>query len=386
MSNKKLPGLTLDGQVYYNEEMSLTEALLPPGPWKTAHAPALLETKAGTILCCWFAGTFEGGTDINIVVSRLPKDADKWEEPRYITNDDDFSNQNPSLFLAPNGEIWVLYTSQLGRIPGKDNMQFTAVIKKQISVDDGKTWSIPEVFFPEEGTFARQPIQILSNGRWIIGNWICTDGEQGLAGDPSAFRISDDEGKSWRRVDMPKSNGRVHPNVVELDDGHLIALMRSREADYIYISESNDYGDTWSEPGPTVLPNNNSSISAMKLKSGRIAVAYNHSSAPTTYTKKGAWPGLRCPVSIALSEDGGKTFPYIRHIERGEGYSGDQNRSNNKQYEYPYLMQSLDGKLHLAYAFKTRIGVKWVMLSEEDVIGTYLGVGIYNPTSGEISK
>lgn len=386
MSIKRLPGLTLDGQIYFNDEMKITEAVLPPGPWKTAHAPALLETKAGTLLCCWFAGSFEGGTDINIVVSRLAKDADKWEEPTYISNNDDFSDQNPSLFLAPNDEIWAMYTSQLGRIPGKDNMQYTSKIKRQISVDDGKTWSGPEIVFPEEGTFARQPIQVLSNGRWIIGNWNCTDGEKGLAGDPTAFRISDNEGKTWKRVDMPRSNGRVHANVVELEDGHLIALMRSREADYIYISESNDYGDTWSEPVPTVLPNNNSSISALKLRSGRLAVAYNHSSAPVAYTKKGAWPGLRCPISIALSEDGGKTFPIIRHVERGEGYSGDLNRSNNKQYEYPYLMQSSDGMLHLAYAYKTRIGVKWVTLSEEDVIGAHRGIGTYNPTSGEISK
>ena len=70
------------------------------------------------------------------------------------------------------------------------------------------------------------------------------------------------------------------------------------------------------------MPNNNSSISALKLKSGRIAIAYNHSSAPKAYTKKGAWPGLRCPITVALSEDGGKTFPLIRNIERGEGYVG----------------------------------------------------------------
>lgn len=80
--------------------------------------------------------------------------------------------------------------------------------------------------FPEEGTFCRQPIQILSNGRWIFGNWICSDSASGLAGDPSAFRLSDDQGKTWRRVDMPGSHGRVHPNVVELEPGHLAAFMR----------------------------------------------------------------------------------------------------------------------------------------------------------------
>ena len=386
MSIITLKGLTPDGQVYYDEEMKVTEAMLPPGPWKTAHAPALLETKEGTMLCCWFAGSFEGGADINIVVSRLPKGCTKWEEPVYISNENDFSDQNPSLFNAPNGEIWAMYTSQLGRVPGKDNMQYTSVVKKQVSTDDGKTWGEPETVFPEEGTFARQPIQILSNGRWIFGNWICTDSEAGLSGDPTAFRISDDAGKTWRRVDMPESAGRVHANVVELENGHLAAFMRSREADWIYRSESFDYGDTWTVPVPTPLPNNNSSISALKLKSGRIAVAYNHSSAPASYTKKGAWPGLRCPVSVALSEDGGLTFPLIRHIERGEGYVGDENRSNNLQYEYPFLMQAEDGMLHLTYAYKTRIGVKWVTFSEEDVIGAKRGAGTYNPTSGEVDK
>ena len=385
MSVKVLSGLTPDGQLYYDEEMNMLEAMLPTGGWATAHAPSLLKTSEGTMLCCWFAGTYEGGADINVVVSRLPKGADKWEEPINITNENEFSDQNPSLFLAPNGEIWCMYTSQLGREPGKDNMQFTAVVKKQVSKDDGKTWSKPETVFDEQGTFSRQPIQILSNGRWIYGNWICTDSENGLSGDPTAFRISDDEGKTWRKVNMPSSNGRVHANIVELNEnGHLISFMRSREADYIYSSESFDYGDSWSIPIPTVLPNNNSSISALKLKSGRIAIAYNHSSAPKSYTKKGAWPGLRCPITVALSEDEGKTFPLIRNIERGEGYVGDENKSNNRQYEYPYLMQDDEGMLHIAYAYQTRRGVKWATFNEEDVIGKTRGQNTYNPTSGEV--
>lgn len=384
MSIKTLQGLTPDGQIYYDEEMHLTESMLPPGPWASAHGPALLETTRGTLLCCWFAGTFEGDTDINVVVSRLEKNANRWSGPVEISRDTDFSNQNPSLFLAPNGEIWAMYTSQLGRQPGKDNMQYTSVVKRQVSCDDGLTWGEPTTIFDDAGTFARQPIQVLSNGRWIFGNWLCTDSPNlGLSGDPSAFQISDDAGKTWRRVDMPESAGRVHPNVVELDDGHLVAFMRSREADWIYRSSSSDWGDTWSEPVPTLLPNNNSSISALRLASGRVAVAYNHSSAPRSTEQRGTWPGLRCPVSIALSEDGGLTFPLIRHIERGEGYAGEENRASNRQYEYPFLMQARDGMLHLAYAYQTRRGVKWVTLSEEDVMGSVRGESTYNPTSGE---
>lgn len=383
MTIKTLPGLTPDGQIYFDEDMGITEAMLPPMAGTTAHGPGLLETPAGTLLCCWFAGTFEGDTDVNIVVSRLERGASQWSEPQLVSTDNEFSNQNPSLFLAPSGEIWCMYTSQRGREPGKDNMQYTSVVKKQVSTDDGRTWGEPEVVLPEEGTFARQPVQVLSNGRWIYGLWLCSDSANGLAGDPSAFAISDDGGVTWRRVDMPASSGRVHPSLVELEDGHLVAFMRSREADWIYRSESFDYGDTWSEPVPTPLPNNNSGIAAIKLASGRVAVAYNHNSAPATYGKTGAWPALRNPVSIALSEDGGITFPLIRHIERGEGYVGEENKFNNCQYEYPCLLQAFDGMLHLAYAYKTRRSVKWVTLSEDDVMGAIRGEGTYNPTSGE---
>lgn len=265
-------------------------------------------------------------------------------------------------------------------------MQYTSVVKRQVSNDDGRTWSIPETVFPEKGTFARQPIQILSNGRWIFANWICTDSKDGLAGDPTAFRISDDKGNTWKKVYMPSSQGRVHANIVELRDGRLVAFMRSREADYIYSSHSEDYGDNWSVPAPTMLPNNNSSISALMLKSGRIAIAYNPTSAPTSYTNKGAWPGLRCPVAVALSEDGGKTFPMIRYMERGEGFMGYENRCNNLQYEYPYLMQANDETLHLAFANRTRYDVKWMHFTEQDVMGLKRTANdTYNPTSGEVN-
>lgn len=118
-------------------------------------------------------------------------------------------------------------------------------------------------------------------------------------------------------------------------------FLRSRFADNIYISDSKDWGDTWTKPEKTVLPNNNSSISALRLESGRIAIAYNPTHTPNPEYGKVAWPGLRCPVAVALSEDEGKTWPVIRLMERGEGFCGDENTTNNKQYEYPYLMQEM---------------------------------------------
>lgn len=387
MDYPKLPGLTPDGRVYWNEEMGTAEARIPNGGYRSGHGPALLELPNGDLLCVWFAGSFEGNADVHIVCSRLEKDSGSWTEPVDVSNDPLRSEQNPSLFYGPDGAAWCMYTAQLDRQAGKDNMQFTAVVRCQKSIDGGRTWGPYETVFPEEGTFCRQPIQVLSNGRWIFSNWLCTDSAEGLSGDPTAFRISDDQGKTWRMVMMPKSNGHVHANVVELEPGHLVAFMRNREAYRIHRSESFDYGETWSEPKPTPLPNNNSSISAIKLQSGRVAIAYNPTCTPDPQPGKAAWPGLRCPVAVALSEDGGLTFPVIRWMERGEGYIGDENKTNNKQYEYPYLMQSRDGMLHLAYAAWTRDAMKYVRFREEDVLGEKREkVGLYNPTAAQGCK
>lgn len=230
MTYAKLPGLTWDGTIYENGEMGDLEALLPTGGYPTAHAPAMAELPNGDLLCCWFAGTYEGSADIHIICSLLPKDAPAWLPPVDISGDPERSEQNPSLFCGPDGAVWAMYTAQLDRQAGKDNMQFTAVVRCQKSTDGGRTWGPYTTVFPEQGTFCRQPIQILSNGRWIFANWLCTDSAEGLSGDPTAFRISDDEGKTWRMVRMPKSNGHVHANVIELAPGHLVAFMRNREA------------------------------------------------------------------------------------------------------------------------------------------------------------
>ena len=347
MTYPKLPGLTWDGTIYENDEMGTLEALLPTGGYPTAHAPAMAELPDGSLLCCWFAGTYEGSADIHIVCSILPKDKTAWTEPVNISGDPQRSEQNPSLFYGPDHAVWAMYTAQLDRQAGKDNMQYTAVVRCQKSTDGGRTWGPYETVFPEEGTFCRQPIQVLSNGRWIFSNWLCTDSEEGLSGDPTAFRISDDEGKTWRMVHMPKSNGHVHANVVELEPGHLAAFMRNREAYRIHRSESFDWGETWSVPQPTPLPNNNSSISAVKLQSGRVAIAYNPTCTPDPKPGKAAWPGLRCPVAVALSEDGGLTF-------------------------------------HLTYAARTRQGIKYIRFKETDVLGEKREkIGLYNPTAAQ---
>ena len=166
------------------------------------------------------------------------------------------------------------------------------------------------------------------------------------------FRVSDDAGQTWKVVRMPDLAGRVHANLIEVEPGHLVAFMRSRFADNVYISESHDYGDSWTVPEKTVLTNNNASISAIKLQTGEIALACNVNVTANPEFGKVSWPGLRNPVAVSITEDFGKTWPIGRVFEQSEGYIGAENKTNNLQYEYPTLYQSKDGLLHLVYAYK----------------------------------
>lgn len=373
-----------DGIMYHDQFLNVDFGILPTGGNNTAHAPALIETEDGGMLCAWFAGSFEGSGDISIVVSKLDPETQTWSIPITVSQGENRSEQNPAFFRHPNGDIWLIYTSQISRQEGKDNMQFSSIIMVQKSHNEGLNWSDAEVLIHNEGTFSRQPIQILSNGRWIFSTWLCEDSADGLTNDPTEFQVSDDEGTTWKPIRMPESEGRVHANVIELEKGHLIAFMRSRFADFIYKSESKDYGDSWSVPEATSLPNNNSSISAIKLSSGEIAIAYNLNSASNATFGKIAWPGLRNPVAVSVSEDGGLTWPIGRIFEQAEGFIGTENKTNNAQYEYPTLYQDRQGTLHLVYAYKNRLSVKYVRFTVSDLFGDIREANsIYNPTSGE---
>lgn len=373
-----------NGQMYSDDFLNIDYSLIPTGGNKTAHAPTLIETKDGGLLCAWFAGSFEGSGDISIVVSKLDPATHTWSIPQTVSHGEQRSEQNPAFFRTPSGQIWLIYTSQVSRQADKDNMQFTSIIMVQKSNDEGQTWSQAEVLFEKEGTFSRQAIQVLSNGRWIFSTWLCEDSADGLTNDPTEFQVSDDDGKSWKSIRMPQSNGRVHANVVEIKDGHLIAFMRSRFADFIYRSESFDYGDTWSVPEATVLPNNNASISAIRLETGEIALAYNLNSAANAEFGKVSWPGLRNPIAVSVSEDLGETWPIGRIFEHAEGFIGSENKANNSQHEYPTIFQDSTGMLNLVYAYKNRCCVKYIRFSVEQLFGKVREtVSVYNPTSGE---
>jgi predicted neuraminidase len=343
------------------------------------HAASLMTLGDGALGCVWFGGTQEGMADISVHMARLEPGADVWSPAVKLTDDPTRSEQNPILFPTPQGPLWLLYTSQ------KSGNQDTAVVRRRISLDHGRTWSAPDTLISDAGVFVRQPLVALPNGDWLLGTFLCrtTPGVKWVGDDDiSVLRISSDEGRTWRPVEVPDSLGSVHMNVVPVGSGELLALYRSRWADHIHASRSADGGRSWSRPEPTSLPNNNSSIQATRLRDGRLALAYNHASASDATDRRlslydeiedeadGAaapapqpararsafWGAPRAPLSLAFSGDSGRTWGGRIDLATGDGYCMTNNSAErlNRELSYPSVHQAPDGRLHVAFTHHRR--------------------------------
>ncbi|RMN56394.1 exo-alpha-sialidase [Pseudomonas amygdali] len=350
------------------------DAFLPTS-YAQNHAANLHELADGTLLCTWFAGTQEGMADIFVLLSRRDPATGVWSEPQKMSEDSSRSEQNPILFQAPGGPLWLIWTAQIS------GNQETAIIRRRLSLDNGQSWGPIDTLFDEPGTFVRQPPVVLDTGDWLLPVWYCITGpgEKWVGNhDVSAVMISTDQGHSWTRHDVPDSTGSVHMNVHQLPDGSLLGLFRSRWADFIYSSRSTDHGRSWSAPTQTELPNNNSSIQFVKLATDELALVYNPVSAEghaqrraSLYDeiedegddrvtpgarqdgKAAVWGIPRAPMSLAISRDGGHSWPTRLDLELGDGFCLTNNSQEklNREFSYPSIIQAADGSLHVAFTY-----------------------------------
>ena len=351
------------------------EALLD-SPCIQNHAAFLSEAPDG-VHCLWFGGSLEGKSDISIYRSSLTDSG--WEKAVRVTDDPDRSEQNPVEFDAPDGRRLLLHTAQ----PGGN--QDRCVVRMRVLGETPEDLTLPA------GTFIRGPVHVRSDGAWMLPLFRCVSrpGEKWTGShDTAALAISSDSGATWREIEVPGSIGCVHMTLVPLGGARWAAFFRRRQADFVYRTDSEDDGESWSVPQATDVPNNNSSISVIRLADGRIAMACNPTNAAehpearreSLYDELGeaddrpnasggcnpTWGVPRAPMTLCFSEDEGKTFPVRLTVEDGPGSCLHNNSvdGSNKEMSYPSLIQATDGTLHLAYTYHRR-AIKHVALGPE---------------------
>jgi predicted neuraminidase len=363
------------------------EALLP-SPMIQNHAAFLHLLSDGALVCAWFGGTLEGKSDISIFASVLPQGAAEWGPPQRLSFDAAHSEQNPVFFTAPDGRLWLFHTSQPSGNQDECRIRMAEIRRDAdpltLTAAEGRYLDLPR------GCFVRAPVVLRDDGAWLLPIFRCVQrpGQKWNGShDTAAVGVSLDRGATWRLEDLDQSIGCVHMSPVPLGEGRLAAFFRRRQADWVYRTESLDGGRSWSAPAASDVPNNNSSIAAIRLADGRLAMICNPVSAAQSAERRASlydelgeddgrpdadpaggcvpvWGVPRAPVALCLSEDGGRTFPVRLLVEDGPGtcLSNDSTDGRNKEMSYPWLLEGPDGTLHLAYTYHRR-AIKYVRLS-----------------------
>ncbi|MCG8587603.1 MAG: exo-alpha-sialidase [Pirellulales bacterium] len=350
---------------HHTKERAVIEShTIPHGSLPTrhqTHASTITEAKDGTLLAAWFGGTREGHADVDIWLSRKPP-GKKWTQPVAI--DDgvrevdgkprEFACWNPVLFTDSNeGTIYLWYKiTGNGKQPGYRN--WWGAVKT--SADGGKTWSqriwLPEVdrqldsnkvFEPYDyraaGPVKNRPL-VMPDGSLLCGS--STETPHGWRSHFEHYRAGDWTGrKHGVKVYGPIMDGRsIQPSFVTLsaDKRHLGAFLRDDG-----YAESRDDGRTWTKVNKSPVKTSKG-LHAVTTRNGVHFLAFN--------------PSSRTPLSLARSLDG-KNWNVIIHDLWSDG---------KERMDYPTIMQSHDGKLHIVHSYGRRF-IHHIVLDAEYLEG-----------------
>jgi predicted neuraminidase len=307
----------------------------PNRAFSQCHASTVLHTDDGKFLVAWFGGTHEKHDDVGIWLSKgLPK---QWSAPVEIAKLREEPHWNPVLFRVPSGEI-ILYFKIGKTIDTWETWYMT-------SKDEGDTWSEAKELVPDDkggrGPVRNKPI-VLSNGTWLA------PASNELNGVWNAFvDRSENNGKTWKATPFLRINrdsipgeGVIQPTLWESKRGKVHMLLRS-SAGVICRSDSKDSGKTWSPVYKTSLPNPNSGVDLTKMQNGALVLVYN---------RDGKNWGARNPISVAVSEDNGKTWIPVIDLEKG---------IQSDEFSYPSII-SFGDTVAITYTWKRQSIAFWM--------------------------
>lgn len=298
----------------------------------SCHASTVLPLDDGSVIAAWFAGSSESDDDVKILTSVRGTDG-KWGEPIRVSADPNVAHWNPVLFQNDDGTITLYF--KVGK-----NTQYWKTYYSTST--DGKVWATPKELVPGDNSGGRGPVKNkpirLKNGTILAPGSTEIDDKYRCFVD-----ISTDNGKTWNRT--PEINSSflrffkvpmIQPTLWESKDGSVHMFTRTKVGK-IYRSDSYDGGKTWCTAYPTNLPNNNSGIDLDTDDSGRIFLVYN----PVGI------PGIRTPLTLAVSLDDGKTFTKIKTFETGLA-----------EYSYPAVVVKGD-TIHITYTYERDYIAYW---------------------------
>jgi predicted neuraminidase len=300
------------------------------------HTSNIIELDSNSYLAVWKGGPGIGLSNIdikqNVGIWAAKRENNIWGRPFQIVSSYETVCWNPILLKLNDNELILFY--RMGFTPRRS----ASFIKR--SFDNGISWSEAEIL-PAGiyGPTLARPL-LTKDGKIIAGSSISV-GETSSKSDSSQatacwVEISDDRGQNWEKygpIQIPDRHfGPIEPVLFYTKENNLAMICRDRankvgKLGYVHRAISYDDGKHWTSFEKTNLPNPDSGLSIIDLKNGKLLLFYNHS-----HTN-------RYPLSIAISEDSGKSWNKLFDIETKSG-------------EFPSAILDKDGLIHLTYAVK----------------------------------
>jgi hypothetical protein len=248
---------------------------------------------------------------------------------RLLATDGKMYSGAMSWLKLKSGKVAVV----VGRMDGYDDMKNFF----RYSTDECTRFSPPVLITPRPGYNCpcNGRLVQLDNGRLLYP--IAFIPRSRVKGESYSVFVyfSDDDGETWReaksRLRLPM-RGAMEPVVAEIKNGRCMMLIRTQLGSQ-YQSFSGDGGETWSKPQPSALVSPEAGAFLTRMPStGHLLACWN-------YDFKPHWPrrhyGLRCPLTVAVSKDGGKTWENIKDIEDDHRFSyGNPNISFIRGHAY----------------------------------------------------
>ena len=238
---------------------------------------------------------------------------------------------------------------------------------------------------PWDGHFVRQFLYLRTRRRWVaaLSDTRCENG----AGYRAAVALSDDDGRTWRRIQVPPARDvkrrlpgdlrprwfcdGCEPSIAELPDGTLRMAVRTSGPHHAFFT-SRDGGETWEggDDDPAFWATNTMPY-FFRLSDGRLLFFWNNTAPlPTRDAAEtpelgddelsGRWESVftnRDALHAAISDDDGKTWRGFREIALcGIRNAGDFRELGNapgqeldKSVHQTQALELAGGKVLLAY-------------------------------------